>query len=378
MTVCDDSNEKCLTSLHNLADAGYDVYILDDSASALITTEELNGRVQHIRRGARTGAKAGNLNNWLTTYGDLYEYLLLLDADSMISVEAADGLLLTAEHPDNSDAAMFQAKIEAADDGSLFAKTLSAGARPRMRVMERVHGPLGLMLSFRHNQLLRVRQVIAVGGFDESLTNEDTVISLDLAAAGQRVVLVDIWSTDTEPETVSAYIRRTLRWARQTVELFHRPWHAAPLRLKLLLCRHLLAYLLPIVGISLFGLSLWTGDVTSEHALSFWSASLTIKPGYELYGLTMWSVLGVSALSGVLRIVLARSENVPWRLLLLSAAIGKAPYSIVLMPLAGWLARYWHRPLAFTFDLSQATAVTPGRWTPGRAADLCGGSSAVC
>src|SRR5437868_9948271 len=114
-----------------------------------------------------------------------------------------------------------------------MAKILATGARPRMRVMERVHGPLGLLLSFGHNQLIRLQPVREFGGFEETLTNEDTVLSLRLAAAGQRAALVDVWTTDTEPATVSAYIRRTLRWARQTVELVHYPWAGVPLRLKI-------------------------------------------------------------------------------------------------------------------------------------------------
>lgn len=338
MTVCDDSSPEHLSYLRPLAVAGYDVYLLDDSIMPVTLPEDLAGRVAHVRRGNhRAGAKAGNLNHWLNIYGARYEYAALLDADSEMSVKALETLVLTAEHPANARTAVFQAKIESARSRSLFAQLLSAGARPRARVMERVHAPLGILLSFGHNQLLRVEPIREVGGFNERLTSEDTSLSLQLAAAGWQTQLVDVWTRDTDPETVAAYVRRTTRWARQTIELFHHPWRDVPLRLKLLLCRHLLSYTLPVVGVLLLGISLWTGPETPERAWSFLRASLSLTDGYQVYGLTLWPVFIVFLLYTVLRLVLARAEGVSWRLLLLSFILGNAPFAALLPPLIGSL-----------------------------------------
>lgn len=336
MTVCDDASPRHLGCLRPLAMAGYDVYLLDDSTAPLSLPEDLRKCVTHVRRGnGRAGAKAGNLNHWLKHYGKRYEYAVLLDADSEMSAHAVETLVLTAEHRANARVAIFQAKIESADSKSLFARMLSAGARPRARVMERVHGPLRLLLSFGHNQLLRLGPIRAIGGFNERLTSEDTSLSLELAAGGWQTRLVDVWTRDTDPESVAAYVRRTTRWARQTVELFHQPWRDVPLRLKLLLCRHLLCYTLPIVGILLLGISLWTGPDTPEKAWRFLAASFSFTDGYEVYGLALWPACAVFLLHTVLRLVIARLEGVSWRLLLLSLILGNAPFAALLLPLAG-------------------------------------------
>lgn len=334
MTICDDSTLERLKNLQYIENVGYDLYLLDDSISPVASSDVLS-RVTHIRRGNKTGAKAGNLNHWLKEHGRHYKYVLVLDADSMVSVETVETLIQTAEHPANANVAVFQAKIDSSSNQSLFAWLLSAGARPRMRIVERVHGPLGILLSYGHNQLLRLQPILAIGGFDETLTGEDTSLSLKLAIAGWRTELVDVWSCDTDPQTVDAYIRRTTRWARQTVELFRQPWFDVPLRLKLIVCRDLLSYMLPLVALVLLGISLWTGPETPEGAWNFLINSLSFLPGYEVYGLTLWPALLVVCFLIVLRTILARLEGVPWRLFLLSSLLGNPAFFVLAVPLAG-------------------------------------------
>lgn len=336
MTICDDSNQEYLSPLESLVDAGHDVYLLDDSKLAIIIHKVLISRIYHIRREFTTGAKAGNLNHWLWNYGGEYKYVVVLDADSLMSLETVETLIKTAEYSANADIAIFQAKVEPRPGNrSIFADILSAGARPRLRIIERVHVPLGLLLSFGHNQLLRLDAIRAIGGFDETLTCEDTVLSLKLAAVGWRTELVDVWSYDTDPDSVFAYIRRTIRWARQTVELFGRPWYEVPLRLKLLLCRHLLSYLLPLIGTLLLGVSLWTGPYTPESVWKFMVNSLIFEGGYKLYGLTLWPIIILFFLYRALRVIIAFVEGVSWRLFLMGGVFGNAPYAMLLLPLAG-------------------------------------------
>lgn len=325
MAVCDDASERHFSALSPLAAAGYDVFVLDDSAGPAARVPPF---ATPVRRPTRSGAKAGNLNHWLRLHGERYRFMILLDADSTMSVEAADALVLSAEDPCNTPVALFQAKIESAlRHGSLVGELFAASARPRARIMERVHAPLGLLLSFGHNQLLRLSALREVGGFDESLTAEDTALSLHLAARDWKSALVDVWSHDEEPATVTAYVRRTVRWARQTVELFRYDWPDSPLRLKLLLCRHLLLHALPMLGTALLALSLWTGPRGMREGLAVLAAS------YELAGV-MWLVFGFSLLSLALRVRLARSEGVTWRTLILSVVLSTAVLPLLLLPLA--------------------------------------------
>ena len=277
----------------------------------------------HVRRLSRCGAKAGNLNHWLATHGHRYRYLTVLDADSVMPLATLDHLVRIAASPECARVAVFQTKIEAVTAGAtLFARLQGIGARPRARVLERVHARLGCLLSFGHNQLIRIEALTAVNGFDENLTCEDTVLSLELASRGWRTELADAWSYDSDPVDVAACNRRTVRWARQTVEMFRRPWYDAPLCLKLLLCRHLLSYLLPPVAILLLGLSLWTGPASLAQAMDFLAASLRLEPGFRVYGIALLPSVALFLLLVTLRTAIALLERVPVHHLALSWVLG--------------------------------------------------------
>lgn len=258
MTICDDSDELALLELIPLAQSGYAVFVLDDSKLPIKLPNEIRESITYCFRQNKTGAKAGNLNEWLKTFGSKFENVVILDADSTISVEAVDKLARAAAHPSNSDIAIFQSKIAPRIGGrkTILSHLLGIAARPRTRVLERVHARLGLMVSFGHNQLIRLSALEATGGFSEQFSSEDTALTLSLSELGFRTELVDVWSYDTEPESINAYVRRTVRWARQTVEIFHGDWRECPLRLKLLLSRHLLSYILPAIGFILLLISI--------------------------------------------------------------------------------------------------------------------------
>lgn len=335
MTVCDDWMPAALEGLGPLAAAGYDVYLLDDSRDPVEVPASIAGQVTHVRRPGRTGAKAGNVNHWLWRFGGRYDHAILLDADSFMHPAAADALASSAAHPANRCVALFQSKVAPAPAShALFAEVLRGQARPRMAVLERVHAPLGLLLSFGHNQLLRLEALRSLGGLDEELAAEDTALSLELRARGWTLALVDVWSHDTEPATVATHNRRTIRWARQTVQLCGRSWTAVPLRLKLLLCRHLMAYAFLPAGSFLVGVSLWTGPRRADDAVRFMYAALAMQPGYAPYGAALLVMAAVYTLLFTLRIRLARREGATWRALALLALLGNAPYTTLVGPLA--------------------------------------------
>lgn len=335
MTVCDDAKTEFIDLLYPLKKAGYDVYLLDDSLYPESVSSSNGQQIVHIRRSSRLGAKAGNLNHWLSMYRDSYKYLAILDSDSVVPVDAMDTMLLAAQNPENSDVAIFQSKIGPIQNPrTLFAQVQGVGARPRARVFERVHCRIGCLLSFGHNQLVRLDALAEPRGFDETLSSEDTVLSLELASKQWRTELVDTWTYDSDPDTVAAYIRRSLRWARQTVEIFSQPWYNVPLRLKLLLCRHLLNYTLPLVGFVLLCLSVWSNTSSAATTWQFLTASLGFAQGYWLYGLTLWSTFSIFGVCLILQTMLAAREGISIRLIFLSWSIGSAAYLFMLAPLA--------------------------------------------
>ena len=185
--------------------AGHDIYVLDDSRAPAPLSADIAAAVVHVRREGRHGAKGGNLNHWVNAFGDRYEQFVILDADSVMTADSIVSLMRAAAHPANRARAVFQTKTAPRLDSqsSLYARMSGLGARSRCRVFERVHARLGLVLSFGHNQLVRLSALKAVGGFDEELTAEDTVLSLRLAAIGYETALVNVWTLEREPETLA-------------------------------------------------------------------------------------------------------------------------------------------------------------------------------
>lgn len=334
MTICDDSDELALLGLAPLAQAGYAVFVLDDSSLPTRLPNELRKSITHCCRQNRTGAKAGNLNEWLKRFGSKFENIVILDADSTISVEAVDKLACAAAHPSNTDIAIFQSKIapRIGKRRTLLSHLLGIAARPRTRVLECVHARLGLLVSFGHNQLIRISALMATKGFSEQFTSEDTALTLSLSELGFRVGLVDVWSYDTEPENINAFVRRTVRWARQTVEIFRGDWRGCPLRLKLLLCRHLLSYILPAIGFILLLISIIRGPCSAEDVLFFLANALLLEKGYFFYGVAIWLPIIVLLFRVLFHLSLALLEGVALRPLLLSMVVAPSLQAILLFP----------------------------------------------
>ncbi len=211
-----------------------------------------------------------------------------------------------AEHPQNQGIAVFQSKILPVDTRTRFAQTAGGVARLRLYILERTASRAGLMLSWGHNQLLRTEHVLAVSGFNESLTAEDTTLSLMLSAKGYSVRLVDVISYDTEPDDIFSYTRRTTRWAGQTVEIFRLPWRGASIRLKLLLCYHLYSYLMHNVYFGLLLLTSWSFRA-DRPPLDGFIALLSTDIGYFWPWMAVPFILtGLWALQIALRMYLAR------------------------------------------------------------------------
>jgi Glycosyl transferase family group 2 len=335
MTICNDCSEWHIAKLQELVDSDYQVYVLDDSDMPLTPQKGVPSGVVVVRRETRCGAKGGNLNHWLWRFGDAFDYAIILDSDSYIPVVSADKLVRTAHHPENCNVAIFQCMIQPRPvSGTIFERALLAQARPRMRILKRVHDSIGLSLSFGHNQLVRLNSVRLVGGFEEHLSNEDTVLSLRLAASGFSTRLLDLWSYDTEPADLDRYTRRTRRWACQTMELFSRRWTAAPVGLKFLLCRHLLTYLFPILATFLLAISIWTSPVARVPAQAIFTHILFGEDGFESYSVRLWIALGALFLSAALRLVNGVLAGVSLKEQGIALIFGSAPYAGLIAPLS--------------------------------------------
>ncbi len=243
--------------------------------------------------------KAGNLNNWLRTYGHLYRYFVILDSDSTVTNGALWDLVRYAEHPENRDVAIVQSSISGRP-GNAFQRLASGVGYLRHCVLMNVHDRIGWTISHGHNNLHRVTAILGINGFDLSASCEDTVVSLRLIKAGWRIILVDVPTYDAEPRDAFAHRRRSVRWARQTVDAIVGVRGCVDLRLAALLAQHLFSHMLPVAWVGafvLFAFSYWNPD--SERLIEVavtadqmpWLASLPTVlwvSMLSIFGLRFW------------------------------------------------------------------------------------------
>jgi membrane glycosyltransferase len=96
--------------LHRMGLAAlYDVFILSDTREERVARAEATGllrlrmrlkggpEVFYRRRALNTDRKAGNIGDWVETHGGAYDFMLVLDADSLMSGETIAALTRTME-----------------------------------------------------------------------------------------------------------------------------------------------------------------------------------------------------------------------------------------------------------------------------------------
>jgi cellulose synthase/poly-beta-1,6-N-acetylglucosamine synthase-like glycosyltransferase len=118
---------ECLGSIWQTYPA--DIYVLDDSTD--LEKRRIVDRIawekgyRVLRREHRQGFKAGAVNNWIKVYGQEYDYIVLLDADSYIPSDWVEEALKYSEHSSNSNIAIFQGLINIWNLSNRFVRTLA-------------------------------------------------------------------------------------------------------------------------------------------------------------------------------------------------------------------------------------------------------------
>jgi len=222
-TTYNDIIPECMSSLTSQTYDHYTVFILDDSSDAQCRSlvdalAEANGfRVQ--RRAERSGFKAGALNEWLANSAQDFDYIVVVDADSVLGETFIESMLGYAEHPDNRDVALFQSKIDYWNTDRVLPRVASYMLPATFHVMDRLINSCGYLPSWGHNNMYRVSALLASGGFDERFTSEDLATGLNMVRAGFRCRMVQVVTSEAFPTTFSSYAGRSSRWARQTLQL---------------------------------------------------------------------------------------------------------------------------------------------------------------
>ncbi len=165
-----------------------------------------------------TGRKHCAVQQWLRE-GPAAEYCFICDADSIVPSGTIARLLAKAEHPDNSDIAVFQGQIRVGNCSTYFAKYLRFGAELSQRVYLVAYQRIfGCALYFGHGALLR-RDAFKWLRVPASVLSHDVWDMAMLSRRGHRVAFChDVYSYEEFPADYLESVRRDRRWAEGTLQ----------------------------------------------------------------------------------------------------------------------------------------------------------------
>jgi cellulose synthase/poly-beta-1,6-N-acetylglucosamine synthase-like glycosyltransferase len=215
---CNDAMPEALSRLNNQTYENQKIFVLDDSTDAAYKALVDSYDYAIVRRGHRRKAKAGNLNHWLSLYGDQFEYFVVLDNGGILEDEFIEDMLKYAEHPDNAQVAIFQSVTEAWNTNRPFSRLLDATSPLNAYLNLQVLNRSDSMLCWGHNILCRTTPIQKIGGFDEDSVTEDFATNLRLIECGYQSKAVNVYSYDATSETVQFHAVRMARWASGTLE----------------------------------------------------------------------------------------------------------------------------------------------------------------
>jgi len=219
----------------------FDLFILSDTRKAdIAAAEELawrslverhgaQGRIFYRRREENIGRKAGNIADFVRSWGGAYDYAIVLDADSIMSGEALVALALMMDaHP---EAGIIQALPLPAGRDTLFARLVQFAARLNSLMLASglAYWQLGEGNYWGHNAILRLRQFAEfcdlprlpgsppLGG---EILSHDFVEAAFMRRAGYEVwLLADLGGSWEEvPSNVIDYAARDRRWAQGNLQ----------------------------------------------------------------------------------------------------------------------------------------------------------------
>ncbi|WP_413734270.1 glucans biosynthesis glucosyltransferase MdoH [Sodalis sp. RH21] len=245
MPICNEDVERVFAGLRATYESveatgqieHFDVYILSDSYNADICIAEQKawmelcqetggfGRIFYRRRRRRVKRKSGNIDDFCRRWGKQYSYMVILDADSVMSGDCLTNLVRLMEA--NPNAGIIQSAPKASGMDTLYARC--------QQFATRVYGPLftaglhywqlGESHYWGHNAIIRVEPFIkhcalaplpGEGSFAGSILSHDFVEAALMRRAGWGVwIAYDLPGSYEElPPNLLDELKRDRRWCQ--------------------------------------------------------------------------------------------------------------------------------------------------------------------
>ena len=222
-------------------DEHYEYFILSDTHDPAIAEQEEEvfaawrasaarpDRLHYRRRTSNEGFKAGNVREFMENHGDRFEYMLVLDSDSVMSAEAIRRLVSIMDA--DSKIGILQPLIVGLPSASPFARIFQYGMRHGMRVFatgsawwQGDEGPY-----WGHNALIRIapfRDHCHLPWIPENrflggqVLSHDQVEAVLMRRAGFecRVLPLEEGSYEDNPPTLPDFLARDLRWCQGNMQ----------------------------------------------------------------------------------------------------------------------------------------------------------------
>lgn len=227
----------------------FDVFLLSDTTDPDIVQREQAlfeawrdgnerpDRLHYRRRTDNSRQKVGNIEDFCTRWGDGFDFMIVLDADSVMSGPAILRLVRLMQH--NPDLGILQTLVTGMPASSAFARMFQFGMRHGMRSYTTGsawwQGPDGPY--WGHNAILRLeafRRNCALPALPGTRPLGGEILSHDQVEAvfmrrggyGVRVLPLEEGSYEENPTTLPDFLTRDLRWCQgnmQYLKLFRHP-----------------------------------------------------------------------------------------------------------------------------------------------------------
>ncbi|WP_049765669.1 glucans biosynthesis glucosyltransferase MdoH [Rhodoferax ferrireducens] len=312
----------------------FDVFVLSDSNDAAIQKaeraawEELRTQlasqpdqpqieVYYRLRKRRTDRKSGNVADFCRRWGKDYHYMVVLDADSVMSGDCLVSMVKLMEA--NPTAGIIQTATQAIGHVTLHARAQQFASRVtgRLFTLGMQFWQMGESHYWGHNAIIRIKpfmehcalaRIAGSGGMSGSIMSHDFVEAALMRRAGYHVWLVAdlVGSYEQQPPDLLAELQRDRRWCQgnlQNSRLIAEP-DIHPVH-RSMFATGAMAYLsAPLwLGFMTLGTALW---LSGSPMISNWM----LLPG-ELVALWVWTLcmLFLPRILGLAAVLLNRQQQ---------------------------------------------------------------------